>query len=344
MIVLNGEPFLKYNLRSLYPFAHQLIIVEGAVPGARAIADANGHSTDQTLSILREFESKEDPENKVTILTAEDAGYPDGFWQGEKDEQSRQFAVRATGDFLWQVDVDEFYKPQDVQVVMDLLTADNSITAVSFPMLTFWGGFNYIADGWYLRRGASTYHRLFKWDANYTYHTHRPPTVLNENGENTRSLHWINSDRLSEMGVFLYHYSLIFPSQVQEKVTYYENADWSRRTGAKKWMENSFLQLKNPFRVHNVYRYPSWLKRFRGTHPPQVLAMQDELLKNTSQTRLRQVEDIERLLANPLYRIATVGLILLDYVDRARLMILSVSKKILKNFIQKTDNLSAKSK
>src|SRR3546814_12365174 len=25
MIVLNGEPFLRYNLRSLYPYAHQII-------------------------------------------------------------------------------------------------------------------------------------------------------------------------------------------------------------------------------------------------------------------------------------------------------------------------------
>jgi hypothetical protein len=29
MIVLNGEPFLRYNLRVLYPFAHQIIVVEG---------------------------------------------------------------------------------------------------------------------------------------------------------------------------------------------------------------------------------------------------------------------------------------------------------------------------
>ena len=29
MIVLNGEPFVRYNLRALYPFAHQIIVVEG---------------------------------------------------------------------------------------------------------------------------------------------------------------------------------------------------------------------------------------------------------------------------------------------------------------------------
>jgi hypothetical protein len=38
MIVLDGMPFLPYNLRALYPFAHQIIVVEGASPGAAVIA------------------------------------------------------------------------------------------------------------------------------------------------------------------------------------------------------------------------------------------------------------------------------------------------------------------
>ena len=48
----------------------------------------------------------------MTLVTAEDEGHPDGFWPGEKDEQSRAYASRATGDYLWQVDVDEFYRPE----------------------------------------------------------------------------------------------------------------------------------------------------------------------------------------------------------------------------------------
>ena len=34
IIVLNGEPFTRYCLRSLYPFAHEIIVVEGAVTAA----------------------------------------------------------------------------------------------------------------------------------------------------------------------------------------------------------------------------------------------------------------------------------------------------------------------
>ena len=44
MIVLNGMPFVPYNLLALYPFAHQIIVVEGAAPGAAGIATPAGHS------------------------------------------------------------------------------------------------------------------------------------------------------------------------------------------------------------------------------------------------------------------------------------------------------------
>ena len=109
IIVLNGEPFTRYCIRALYPHAHEIIIAEGACEGARNIATADGHSRDGTLELLRRIKRLEDPENKITIVTAEDEGHTDGFWPGEKHEQCRAFAKRATGNYLWQVDIDEFY-------------------------------------------------------------------------------------------------------------------------------------------------------------------------------------------------------------------------------------------
>ena len=72
-------PFIKYNLKALYPYAHQIIVVEGAAPSAKYVAFEDGHSQDNTLDILRRFRAEEDPENKVTVITAEDEGYPNGF-------------------------------------------------------------------------------------------------------------------------------------------------------------------------------------------------------------------------------------------------------------------------
>lgn len=156
IIVLNGEPFTKYCLRALYPFAHEIIVVEGAVRSAADIATPTGHSRDNTLEILYQFQAEEDPEGKLQIVVRE------GFWD-EKDAMSQAYAARATGDYLWQVDIDEFYLPKDIETVMQLLRADPSITGLSFKNRLFWGGFDYLCDGWYFRTGADVFRRLFKW-------------------------------------------------------------------------------------------------------------------------------------------------------------------------------------
>ncbi len=335
IIVLNGEPFTRYNLRSLYPFAHEIIIVEGAVPNAASTATPDGHSSDGTLQILKRFKSEEDPENKLTIVTAEDEGHPNGFWPGEKDEMSEAYAKRATGNYLWQVDVDEFYKPEDIESIIQILEDNPHITAVSFPMITFWGGLDFTVDGWYLRRGAATYHRLFKWGLGYSYCSHRPPTVCDSEGRDLRTLCWISSQELLEKGIYLYHYSLLFPKQVVEKCAYYQQAKWAKRQKALKWAEDNFLSLKNPFRVHNVYDYPSWLERFSGLHPPQILQMMEDINKGILDVSLRSVEDVNNLLSSPIYCICKRALRMLDYVDRIKGRVVNCLASTYKTLISK---------
>ncbi|HOA22965.1 MAG TPA: glycosyltransferase family A protein [Aggregatilineales bacterium] len=290
MIVLNGEPFTRYNLRALYPFAHEIIVVEGAAPGAAGVATPDGHSRDGTLEALHRFKAEEDPDDKLQIITR------DGFWS-EKDEMSRAYAERATGDYLWQVDVDEFYHPDDMRTLLRLLANDPGISAVSFPTLTFWGAPQVRVDSWYLRLGNAEFHRLFRWGPGYRYATHRPPTVLDAQGRDTRSLKWLSAADMARRGIYLYHYSLLFPKQVVEKCDYYSRAEWARRSGAARWAEESFLRLERPFRVHNVYRYPGWLEPFAGEHPPQIEAMWAEAVEER-----RAMNDVEALLASPTYR------------------------------------------
>jgi FkbM family methyltransferase len=314
VIVLNGEPFTPYTLRSLYPFAHQIVVVEGASPAARNIATPDGHSRDGTLETLRRFKAEEDPDGKVTIVTAEDEGHPDGWWPGEKDEQSRAYATRATGDYLWQVDIDEFYRAEDVSRVVDMLRGDPTITAVTFKQITFWGGLGYTTDGWYLRRGATFYHRLFKWGPGYTYAKHRPPTVLDAEGRDVREGNWLRGEDLARRGIHLYHYSLLLPRQVIEKCDYYGSAAFAKRPGAVAWAEDAFLRLGRPYRVHNVYDFPSWLERYRGPHPEQITRMVDDL-RRTRPDELRATDDIERLLGSWWYGVGRAALIALDVLD-----------------------------
>lgn len=317
IIVLNGEPFTRYCIRSLYPYAHQIIVVEGAAPAAARIATPDGHSVDRTLEVLRAMKEHEDPEDKLCVITAEDEGHPDGFWPGEKDEQSQAYAKRATGDYLWQVDIDEFYRAEDMQRVLAMLAADPAITAVSFEQITFWGGFDYTTDSWYLRRGAAIYHRLFRWGDGYRYVTHRPPTVHDNQGRDLRRLKWIDGKETARHGVRLYHYSLLFPKQVEEKCAYYQDATWAQAQRASEWAQSSYLSLKNPFRVHNVYQYPSWLARFRGRHPAEVQRMREDIAAGVVHVELRRTDDVEQVLASFRYAAARAALKLLDPVDRA---------------------------
>lgn len=301
MIVLNGEPFLRYNLRALYPFAHQIVVVEGAAPAAAGLATVDGHSTDGTLDTLRYFETYEDPERKLTVVTAEDEGYANGFWPGEKNEQSQAYAKRATGDYLWQVDVDEFYEPDGMQTVLKMLQSDPSITSLSFRALDFWGGFDYLVNGWFLQHEGSTYHRLFRWGTGYRYVTHRPPTVHDERGQDLRGLRWIDDETMSKQSVLLHHYSLVFPKQVIEKCAYYGGAEWAQRGGAPRWAQESYLRLRHPYRVHNVYSHPSWLERYQGSHPPQIKCLRSDIDAGRVDALVRPTEDVDQLLRSPLY-------------------------------------------
>lgn len=305
MIVLNGEPFTRYNLRALYPFAHEIIVVEGAVPGARELATEDGHSIDGTLNVLQSFKEDEDLENKLVIVTK------DGFWS-EKHEMSQAYAARATGDYLWQVDGDEFYLPEDMANIMQLLADDPSITQISVPMITFWGAPHIATDSWYLMRHQE-YHRVFKWGLGYKYVSHRPVMIVDDIGNDLRRQKWLRASQMKQRGIYMYHYSLLLPIQVKNKSTYYRHALWSRRDSAEDWAENVFMQLEKPFRVHNLYKYPSWLFPYKGMQPPQIRQMWADLNADLfPEIALRDNSDSEVLVASQIYRFRA-GIIMLGF-------------------------------
>ena len=300
MIVLNGEPFIRYNLRALYPFAHEIIVVEGATPNAACISNSDGHSSDTTLATLRKFKEYEDLEKKLIIVTAEDEGYSNGFWPGEKDQQSQAYARRATGDYLWQVDVDEFYFQKHMNMILSILHDNSSISGMSFKTLTFFGDTNYLVNGHYLKAGAAIYRRLFKWSEGYQYVKHRPPTVVDNQGNDLFLKNWVHGHYLASKGILLFHYSLLFPKQVADKAAYYEMLkpyDYQ----PLKWFNHSYLRLRWPFRYHNVYIYRSWLERYFGDTPDGVKQMMSDTHNGTLPGYTRNMSDVDTLLKSPSY-------------------------------------------
>lgn len=303
IIVLNGEPFTRYCLRSIYPFAHEIIVVEGGHEDARSVCTPDGHSIDGTLETLYKFKKEEDPENKLIIITR------NGFWP-KKDElgrdrtpQSRAYAEKATGDYLWQIDIDEFYKKEDMERVVSILKNNPSITAISFIQKSFWGDIHYISDSWFLRRGARSCHRIFKWGEGYRYITHEPPTVIDENNKDLRQKKWVNARSTKRKKIYMYHYSLLFPWQVEQKVKIYKDEKPQYFAEMVNWASENYFKITNPYRIHNVYTYPSWLVRYKGTHPEQISLMMKDIKEGNIVVRLRQNEDVEQLLSSHRYLI-----------------------------------------
>ncbi len=339
IIVLNGEPFTRYCLRSLYPFAYEIIVVEGGHEATRVVTTPDGHSVDGTLDVLYKFKKEEDPENKIQIITR------DGHWP-QKDEmgrsrtpQSRAYAERATGEYLWQVDIDEFYKPEDMRAIIELLSNDPTITAVSFLTHTFWARPEYIADCWQLRRGAAEYHRLFKWDLKYKYLTHEPPIVIDDLGRELRSINWIRGECLTRKGIYMYHYSLLFPWQVKQKALVYKDEDPLGKGRIVHWAENNYFQLRNPYRVHNLYRSPSWLERFHGSHPPEIIRMMEDIDQGILPAEIRQTDDVEHMLDAWWYPVGVLGLKvgnLIDYgIYRIRVQLGRIKRQLINSLSTK---------
>lgn len=306
IIVLNGEPFVRYCLRSVYPFAHEIIVVEGGHEDAKSVCTSDGHSLDGTLKTLYQFKEEEDPENKLIIITR------DGFWP-HKDElgrsrtpQSRAYAERATGDYLWQIDIDEFYKEEDMLSIIRMLNKNPSITAVSFKQKSFLGGIDYLSESYALLRNKGGWNRIFKWGPGYTYITHEPPTVSDGNGVDLHKKNWISGERMRRKNIYMYHYSLLFPWQVEQKVKLYKEEKPEDCAGIIQWADNNYFKLGNPYRVHNIYNMPSWLERFKGTHPEQVVCMMRDIKAGKVSAELRRTDDIEQLLKSKKYRLNIV--------------------------------------
>jgi len=315
IIVLNGQPFLEYNLRALYPFAHQIIVVEGAVTAARSLATPEGHSVDGTFDMLRKFKVENDPERKLSLLTAEEEGKPNGFWN-EKTEMSQAYTRRATGEWLWQVDADEFYLEKDMKTVFDMLESNPEITAVSFPYRQFWGGFDYVETGQWFQYELPSVNRLFSWRQGYQYIEHRPPTVADEKGRDLRTLKWVSHKQMRKAGIYLYHYSYVLPKQAYEKVAYYTNVTWTDAFREnERWLSERYLKLGDPFHVGEGLDYLTWLVRYDGQHPEHIVKMRDDISNGRLKIALRPTGDIESLLSSRSYTVARSALSVLLYLN-----------------------------
>ena len=157
--------------------------------------------------------------------------------------------------------------------VLAAVRDDPAIEAMTFQQLTFWGGPDYTVDGWNLRRGAGAYHRFFKW-GRVLYATHRPPTVTDESGHDLRDGTGSTRRRRCRW------------RSACCTIPCCSRSRWRRARTTRPLPGPSapgpspgpMTSMREPtFGVHNLGDLPSWLERYDGSHPEQVLQMLDDL-------------------------------------------------------------------
>ena len=277
MIVFNGDYVLQEVIDSIYPYAHQILIAEGPVQfwqdqGYKTSNDG----TNQVLSTLN------DPEKKITVIHSQ---------YTEKDDQCNMYMslLRPDTDYIWNLDCDEVFKPEDVEKVIELLEKEK-YTSVGFKSLTFYGGFDRYLTGF--EEGAE-FIRIRKVYPGSYWSTHRPPTIAHtiDSSSQLPEKH-LDFNTLAGMGVRMYHYSYVFPDQVQQKVKYYKQKI-SKDNCIDDYFEKVYLpwmRTNDKMSVEEKYRGPHEFKpQFRGdcfTAPFDV-----ELHPKIIKDRLSELQD-----------------------------------------------------
>jgi len=269
MIVLNGMPFIKASLTAIYDSAYEIIIVEGAVRKCMFAANSDGSSVDGTVEFIKSFP---DPKNKIRLIQ--------GKWLEKCNMQNRALKF-ITGDWVWLVDSDEVYKKEDIDLIIEFLKNHKNITQVNLPPIHFWKGGDYALDSEILEKSEG-FRRIFKVHRPCHFVTHRPPTMrwgLGHESRTTDKMEVLNPSVLSDLGVFLYHYSYINEVQVKQKIELYKRYGWGKawKIDLDDWYKNCFLKWTPETRHKIELEYGIWTcdknsrtKLFSGKHPKSV--------------------------------------------------------------------------
>ena len=256
MIVFNAEKnlpngMLSACIQNIYDFAHEIIIVEGATKAINHYFDGDtskftndGKSNDRTIEIIKSFP---DPKNKIKLIESK------GFWDG-KTQMCNEYAKIATGDYIWQLDSDEFYHHEDIKTLLSILEK-KKIDAVHFYANHFFGGYDYCIDEndnkW---ANQIPWMRIFRNVPDKSYWiSHEPPNYVCD-GTVCNSGKILTRDQTLALGIKLYHYSYVEIDQVKFKATFYKN--------------EKCLEEWNKFTTNKEYKpFGCEINKFNGEHP-----------------------------------------------------------------------------
>lgn len=221
MLVFNAirtlpKGMLEKNLRRIHDQAHEIFIIEGASRSDMLKYTKDGRSTDGTIELINNLK-KELP--KIRLIQKE------GFWDG-KNEMCKSIAGKVTGDYIFQLDSDEFYHEDEFPLLLQILE-DRKPFAVHFYAYHFFGDFDNCIDknsgGSWVNSTELSWGRIFKnLPGKSMWIEHRPPTYLyNDNIICNNQPNILTSLDTFNMGIHMYHYSYVTREQASFKKTFY---------------------------------------------------------------------------------------------------------------------------
>ena len=266
IIVLNGMPFIEFSLKAVYPYAHEVIIVEGAVEQCLFAANEDGSSKDGTVEFIKSFP---DPDNKIKLIQ--------GIWP-EKCEMQDEALKHTTGDWIWLVDSDEVYCKSDFEKIINLVDNDDSIFQVNFFNFMFWkNSFEWNFTAPEFQTDAWSKRRLFKFAPGAKFISHRPPQIEYPEGV-ILGTRLVTGAETVAMGIRFCHYSYVFECQMKQRCELYKRYKWGGEWDKmNEWYQNCWLpwtpenrlEIEEKQNVVPIFK-DSYTLPFEGVHPAVV--------------------------------------------------------------------------
>jgi len=234
-IVLNGQPFIRYHINVMrhLPFRWHWHIIEGVAElthdTAWSVANGgeitrtfhrNGLSLDGTSEYLDQLSSLF-PQN-ITLYRPE----PGRFWDGKRAMVSAPLAHIHEECLLWQIDVDEFWTPEQFCAARNLFRHHPDKTAAIYAC-NFYVGPNLIISDRYSATGnlRDTWLRSWRYTPGCTWKAHEPPMLHCPTADGAScDVAGINPfwhTETKEAGLVFQHYAYVLPQQIRFKEKYY---------------------------------------------------------------------------------------------------------------------------
>lgn len=248
-LVQNGMPFIKHHLDTFkklsvpwtWHVAEGLSELKGdtswSVPRGGHIDDTmhrNGLSVDGTTEYLDSIK------DQIRIYRPSQV-----FWQGKCEMCNTIVHNLKTPGLLWQIDVDEFWTPIQIELVWNMFAHDRQRTAAWFWARYYVGHDLVISTrNGYANNPGYEWIRVWNFVPGMSFAAHEPP-VLRWNGADVGRTNPFTHAETEVRGLVFRHYAYCLRSQLEFKEKYYGYAgapeQWIRLQSA----EEPVILLRN---------------------------------------------------------------------------------------------------